>query len=328
MRNNHIICLVLIIGVVLISCNQMKKIQNKNELRFVELNDPNLGKIPSGIIPEIFGPNLISTDKMEHSSAIFLPITGDIYFARKTGVNNTIFYSSLKNGKYTEPQIASFSGRFFDGAPAFSANGDRLYFGSRRPLQDTSSTQKDFDIWVVEKIAEGWSKPKNIGFPVNTDAMEISQCLTSDGTLYFSSNCPGGKGQFDIYMSKFVNGKFTEPENLGDNINSEYFETSPCVAPDGSFILFDSFGRKEGKGIYISQKDEKGNWSKAIFLGPEINVTGTERFTNFSPDGKYLFFNSMRVIEGNDSTQYGNGLGDIYWIDAKVIEELNPEPLG
>lgn len=316
---------ILIIGILLISCDQNNKTQSNNESNFFELKGSYLGMKPPGDVPEIFAPGLISTKEMEHSSVIISPENGDIYFTRKTGKNNTIFYTTLEKDKYVQPQIASFSGKFFDGAPALSADGSRLFFGSRRPLQNTSDSQKDFDIWVVEKTTDGWGTPTNLGAPVNTDALEIGQCLAPDSTLYFSSNREGGKGEFDIYMSKFIDGKYTVPENLGDAINTEHHETSPCISPDGNFLLFDAIGRDEGKGIYISYKKENGDWDKAIFLGPEINKTGTERFTNFSPDGKFLFFNSMRKIEGNDSTQHGNGLGDIYWVDAKVIEELKPK---
>lgn len=312
---------ILIIGIMLISCIQ------KSEPKFYELNDSYLGQKQPGMIPEIFVPGLISTKEMEHSSVIISPENGDIYFVRKIGETNTIFYSTFENDKYTQPQIVSFSGKYFDGAPAFSADGKRLFFGSRRPLHDTILEQKDFDIWMVDKTSDGWGIPVNLGAPVNTDALEIGQCIASDGSLYFSSNREGGKGKFDIYMSRFVNGEYIEPENLGDAINTEHHESSPCISPNGNFLLFDVYGREEGNGIYISYKKENGEWGDAFFLGSEINETGTERFSNFSPDGKFLFFNSMRKIEGNDSTQYGNGLGDIYWVNTKIIDNLKPEEL-
>lgn len=116
--------------------------------------------------------------------------------------------------------------------------------------------QKDFDIWMVDKTSDGWGPPKNLGAPVNTDALEIGQCLAPDGSLYFSSNREGGRGKFDIYISQFIDGKYIEPENLGDGINTEHHETSPCISPDGNFLLFDAYGREEGKGIYISYKKQ------------------------------------------------------------------------
>ena len=96
----------------------------------------------------------------------------------------------------------------------------------------------------------------------------------------------------------------------------------------------------EGQTWVIDLEDD-GSWTDAINMGPEINSTGMDYCPSLSPDGKYLFFSSYRPImirdkgERYDSDELlnmyrgpGNGLGDIYWVDAKVIEELREEILG
>ena len=71
-----------------------------------------------------------------------------------------IVVSTLENGAWTTPEIASFSGRFNDIDPAISPDGRRLFFASNRPTDGGTAPKKDFDLWVVEKTASGWSEPK------------------------------------------------------------------------------------------------------------------------------------------------------------------------
>jgi len=109
------------------------------------------------------------------------------------------------------------------------------------------------------------------------------------------------------------------------------------ISPDESMLIFTS-ERPEGLGsgdLYISFKDEEGNWSKAKNVGDKINTSGSEYCSMISPDGKYLFFTSA-VREGRRildqpftyedfkrcQKNAKNGLSDIYWVDAEVIETL------
>ncbi len=62
--------------------------------------------------------------------------------------------------------------------------------------------------------------------------------------------------------------------------------------------------------LYISFKDQTGRWTKLINMGNSINTEQAEANATFSPDGKYLFF-----TRGDD----------IYWVSAKIIEELRPK---
>ena len=91
--------------------------------------------------------------------------------------------------------------------------------------------------------------------------------------------------------------------------------------PDESNLIFD--GEREGgfgdSDLYISFRQEDGSWGTAINLGDAINTEAWEAAATVTPDGKYLFFN--RNI-GSDS--YENV--DIFWVDAKVIEDLRPKP--
>ena len=165
--------------------------------------------------------------------------------------------------------------------------------------------------------------------------------MAANGTLYFSSARQGGKGSLDIYRSRLVDGKYTEPENLGDGVNTPGPETDPFIAPDESYLLFASQGRPDGllgggavyaRGdLYISYQVD-GHWTPAKSLGPDINSVFEESNPFVSPDSKYLYFTSERNFTSVPMRRRlnfreleeklhgpGNGLGDIYRVEAAGI---------
>lgn len=287
--------------------------------------------------PDIFSENIISTDADEFGSA-FTADGNTIYFGKKSPSTLgssviVICYSQFKNGQWETPQVAPFSGRYRDFNPSISPDGSKLFFISDRPGDDEK--KHGGDIWFVEKTKDGWSEPKNIGAPVNTDGWELGCSVTSDGTLYFTSTRDGKSA--DLYRSRLIDGKYREPENLGEAINSPLDELDPFVAPDESYILFACTGRDDALAadagavypradLYISfQRD--GKWTPPKNLGAPINSGAEESNPFVSRDGKTLFFTSERNFVTiplpkplkyseleNHLHSAANGLGDIYQV--------------
>src|SRR4029079_6027576 len=114
-------------------------------------------------------------------------------------------------------------------------DGSKLYFISNRPVP--SKAKPGLDIWVMERSSTGWSEPKNLGAPINSPGNEWYPTVADNGTIYFGSDREGGKGRTDIYRAKLVDGKYTEAENLGEAINTQFNEFEPLVAPDESLLL-------------------------------------------------------------------------------------------
>ena len=117
------------------------------------------------------------------------------------------------------------------------------------------------------------------------------------GPCIFGSDRAGGKGRTDIYRSRLVDGKYTEPENLGDAINTQFEEFEPYISPDQKYLIFmtqrpDGLG---GSDLYISYQ-HNGAWTKATNLGDKINSSGSEYSPIVSPDGKYFFWSSTRSL--------------------------------
>lgn len=296
-----------LIGLVfLISVFSWNWAQNE---RFPVLKGEYLGQKPPGTTPEIFAPGIVSTPQGEFNAA-FSPDGKEFYFSvNEPSGRETMKFMMRQNNQWTPPRPAPFVSRQNDCDPFFSPDGRRLYFISTRPKKNRTDS-RDWDIWYVERTVADWSEPINIGPPVNSDVDEYYVSLTKDGTIYFASNRAGGLGSFDIYRSRFVDGQYAKPENLGAAINTKYLEHDPFIAPDESYILFTSVDRPGGFGrgdLYISSRRNDGTWSEAKNLGKDFNTSGYDFCPIVSPDGKYFFFTKR---------------GDIYWVRIEAILKL------
>jgi WD40-like Beta Propeller Repeat len=292
--------------------------------------------------PELFAPGIISTPDDELNAA-FTPDQNTVYFSRSLPNNRmgVIMVSHSARGRWSAPEIASFSGRYSDYDPFVTTDGAHLFFISNRPRPGATATapQRTFDIWVVDKNATGWSEPRTFGPPINTDGQEFYPTVAADGTLYFSSNRPGGKGAGDIYRSRVVDGQYVEPENLGDSVNTASHEGDPYIAPDESYLVFASYGRPDDLGrasagfgdLYIS-RSVAGAWTKARHLDAPINSAAWDYCPIVSPDGRFFYFSSYRgfadtlpIAPANahalatDVHGIRNGLGNVYRVPVSVL---------
>jgi Tol biopolymer transport system component len=284
--------------------------------------------------PTMFAPGVISTGDYESHPA-FTPDGKTIYFLKDSPdfVFWTIFTSTYRDGQWSTPTLAPFSGHYKDADPFITRDGKHFFFISDRPVPGKS--HHDLDIWTMDAQGAGWSEPRHLDAPIASDGQEWYPTVADDGTLYFGSNRPGGKGLTDLYRAKFVGGKYAEPENLGDAINTARDEYEPSIAPDQSFLIFMADNR-EGRGdsdIFISWNCG-GQWTKSVPLADGgINSAGSEYSPKFSPDGRYFFWTSTRATtqkigEKSFTTQTyldrlhapGNGLGDIYQIDRDALK--------
>jgi hypothetical protein len=292
--------------------------------------------------PTLFGEGVISTTGNE-TGAAFTPDGRSVYYAVGTAnwSFSAIVVSHFKDGHWGTPEMASFSGQYRDQFPVISPDGSRLFFASARPVNGQPKTNTD--IWVVVKTPSGWSEPQNLGAPVNTVSEETSPFVTRDGTLYFTSNRPGGKGRTDLYRSRLIDGKYTEPENLGPEINGALDEWMGCVTADGNTLIY---SRRRGPQIDLCfSRKRDGVWQSASDLGAPINTPADEGSPAISPDGKYLFFTSSRRpqpppaeprttritradMEAEFKKQEGNvlnGLGNLYQLDMTTVTSAMDE---
>jgi hypothetical protein len=297
------------------------------------------GQEPPGMTAELFGEGILSTGMYE-LNAVFFPGGKEVIFSVTTGpMQWALVMAKEEGGRWAEPEVAPFSGRFGGVDPCVSFDGRTVYFCSNRPRSGSGGAEEDYDIWAVTRVDSGWSEPVNLGQPVNTETHEFYPALTRDGILYFQSRREGGLGGADIYRAVPENGRFARVEHLPEPVNSRAFEGDAFIAPDESYIIVSTV-RVENIGqsdLYISFKEEDGSWTPMQNLGPEINSPAGENCQVLSPCGRYLFFTSRRyrgLSEGVPGSYEAvrkrwadpqNGGGDAYWIDARFLERFRPE---
>ncbi len=305
---------------------------------FPLLQGPYLGQDPPGVEPMMFAPGVVSTNTREWSTA-FTPDGLELFFGVYTEGSAYILHMQHVKGRWTEPEVASFSGKHTDLDLTMSPSGNRLYFTSDRPADATAPELENQDIWYVDRTPGGWGDPVRFPEPINSDSRELYPSESKDGFLYFFSFRPGGFGRSDVYSAAIQNGEFGEPVNLGPAVNTESSEGDPCISPEGDYIVFSS-RRDEGFGsgdLYVSFKRADASWTKAQNLGAAVNTEHLEFCPSVSRDGKYLFFTSNRpkateIPSYQDAVRERLGIVpsssrpdiDIYWMDARYLDKFRP----
>jgi len=319
---NNFCSIILIIGVAifLISCDT--QVKESKDSDFPILKGAYLGQKPPTMIPEIFAPGIISTGFSERIAA-FTPDGKELYYVLAGAPHSVILYTKEVDGKWTKPKVAPFSGNK-SAEFNISPDGNKIVFIYKPHGPDDL-------VWMVERDGEIWGEPYTLPPYINGYST-----LAENGNVYFNSLNEDNRS-WDLYVSVVVNGEYSTPLNLGNNINNELHEADPFIAPDESYLIY---ARRDPKGfggadIFISFRNKDGNWTKSINMGKNINSDSDEYCPTVSPDGKYFFFLSFRKthmdyseipLTINEKVQIlnspGNGNGDIYWVSSQIIQDL------
>lgn len=323
-----------IIIVLFIATTCTKEIP-ENQRKYSGLRGAYLGQAEPDTSAQIFASGIVSTGLNERDAA-FSPDGNEFYFSIWQSSKGTIVSMKQVNGKWTNPKVVSFSGIYNDLEPFITNDGQKLFFASNRPTEGTEPI--DYNIWVAERANDnGWSQPTILDSAINSKADEFYPTLTENGDLYFTSSNKKALGSEDIFVSKFVTGKYQEYENLGDSVNSPRDEFNSFIANDGSYLIYGTTGFGNGFGggdLWVSFKKDDGSWSRPKNLGDKINSNKLDYCPSITKDGKFMFFTSTKVGEReyDKKTSYeqlvkdynnpNNGAGDIYWVSAEVIQKL------
>ena len=175
-----------------------------------------------------------------------------------------------------------------EGIDTFSQDGKTVYFtGTDRP-----GGLGKADIYVCRRANSDWSKPQNPGAPLNSPDNDANASLSVDGRkLFFVSDRPGGMGGYDIWISELgPEGKWGEPVNPGENVNTDGWEGNVFIAPDGDTLYFSSNGHGGFGGTDVFKSIyREGVWSKAENLGDTINTTGNETYFTLPGSGDLAY---------------------------------------
>ena len=272
----------------------------------VEFKPVNLGPNVNTERPEYF-PSLTADDQT-------LLFTRDVIDANAVGAGHQedIWFSQKNGGQWnlSNPISNSVNSIYNEGAPTFSADGKYVIFvgcefGERGDFEygEGRTGKGSCDLFASEKEGSNWSKPFNMGAPINTGNWESQPSFSSDGkTLYFIRGKVRYKqrrnpGEQDIYMTQIQDdGTWSLPKKLSDKINTPGREESVQIHPDGQTLYFSSDGHP-GMGsldIYLSRLDEAGEWGKPENMGYPINTFKEENSTLVSSSGEFAYFASNR----------------------------------
>jgi outer membrane protein OmpA-like peptidoglycan-associated protein len=170
-----------------------------------------------------------------------------------------------------------------------------------------------------------FTKAEIVEGSINRQALKGAATVSNDGEwLIFAGDFfDKGYGSYDLYISYNTPDGWSEPENLGDRINTPYWESAPSISPDSRTLYFSSDrpGGYGGRDLYFSTRLPNGKWSNAINTGPTINTVGNELYPYIHADNQTLYFTSDGLP--------GYGKTDLFISRKTALDEWStPENLG
>lgn len=181
-------------------------------------------------------------------------------------VNNPVIFQPMEMGD----SINTLDDEYL---PAISADGNTFIF--TKSFRVNGARTEDFYL-SNRNDSLVYKKALPLGPPINTDQNEGAQCISPDGNTIYYTACSrsDGHGGCDLYVSYKLNGRWSEPQNMGPSINSESWESQPSISSDGRRLFFasDREGGYGGKDIWVSYKNYNGTWTEPKNLGEEINT--------------------------------------------------------
>jgi WD40-like Beta Propeller Repeat len=285
--------------------------------------------------PELIGEGVVSSEVDEFGGGV-TPDGKTLIFCRSAAPHYLYVMgeSHLVEGKWSKPEMLPFSGQYRDTDPVIAPDGGSILFASDRPVDGRDLHR--WSIWRASRSGDGkWDQPTLVPGAVNSEGSQVFASVAENGNTYFASSRK--TGDYDVFRSKLVNGKYLEAEDLGANVNGPGIDTfEALVAPDESYLLMGSFGRAGGYGssdLWVSFPEGLG-WSKPINLGPKINGKARDYSPRVSADRKWLYFTSEKgFLDGQleqpftfeefrvGMSRVENGLGNVYRVPLQPVLE-------
>lgn len=298
---------VLLLIVFINACKTEKS--NGKDIGSLTVGNLYLGQEPPGLIPEIFGPGIVSINGRYEHGISFSPDLEELYFgANYEDQDPSIYFSKLEGEKWTYPKKANFTKGKKAGEmhPFVNPSGTMIHFAAHDPftLPHHKSSVKS---WYVERSENSWSDAKQLDSPVNDDLVFYSN-EAKNGDLFYTN-----VSKRKMYYAPKKNDKYYEVHELG----IEGFHG--FISPSQDYLVVNARNKEDNQrksDIYVYFKKKNGGWSKAINLGSEVNSNYAETCPSITPDGKYLFFGRY-----NEERELSN----LYWVSTEIIKKLRPK---
>lgn len=270
-----------------------------------------------------FGPAWLGSDKVLFSSSRN-PTFG---IERKAAINDQPFLDLfvadvLPNGDLAAPRLleGAVNTKYHEGPATADAAGDVIWFTRNSYFQGRSqrSRQGISRLGIYRATAQDGTSFGGVEqFLFNNSEVSIGHpSLSTDGQrLYFVSDMPGGSGGTDIYVCRLQDGKWGEPENLGQSINTPHNETFPFIAADG-VLYFSSNGHPGlgGMDVFAARPSGAKSFGAPLNVGAPVNSSRDDIAFIIDPSSTRGYFSSNRPG--------GSGDDDIYsFVMHRPLEE-------
>jgi outer membrane protein OmpA-like peptidoglycan-associated protein len=202
----------------------------------------------------------------------------------------------------------------YNGVAGFSADGSQLFLLGHYGKDGNSATTQG--ISVSRKVDLNWSAPENITIPYFLNrSKDFSGMINDEGNVFvFSAESYGSKGVEDIYVSLKNGSQWSEPINLGAQINTSSQEWSPSLSADGKLLYFSSNGRKGlgGFDVFVAARLDD-SWK--LWSSPQSEAT-------VNSEGRELFYRQFKSMSLFTTTRNSDGYGDI----RAVVDSIYRQP--
>ncbi|MEX6687691.1 OmpA family protein [Danxiaibacter flavus] len=238
----------------------------------------------------------INTPRHEYYPSFTIDDSIFVFTQNGGGIRENFMESRLMDSGYHKAKLieGDINVEPSKGALNISQDGEWLLFAG-----NFARGFGNFDLYISYNTPTGWSEPTNLGPAINTDFWDSSPSLSPDkNTLYFASDRPGGYGGKDLYVSyRQPNGKWSQAENMGPNINTKGDELAPFIHADNQTLYFTSSGLP-GYGsfdIFVTRKGADGKWGVPENIGYPVNTVDNEGSLFIASDGVTGYFAADRA---------------------------------
>ena len=296
----------------------LSKKADKSLQEFPLLESKYLGQKEPGLIPELFAEGIVSTHRGVYGNIVFSPDFKEACWTPNEPGNDHqhggLIISKVKDGRWSPPEEVFFldSKSYSHRSPFYSYDGNRLYFQGYRKTGVRSFDQKE-KFYFVTKTEDGWSEPSLLDTIFNKYSMHWQFSLDRKNNLYFGGKNRNIENSGGIYLSLFIDGKYTEPVLQIPNEQLKEAIFAPAISPDGDYMLFIRILPRGSVSprmfsLYVCFHKEDGSWTSPQDVGELINMGSNQ--PRISHDGKYIFFIAH---------------GGTYWVSSKIIEQFKPK---
>jgi outer membrane protein OmpA-like peptidoglycan-associated protein/tetratricopeptide (TPR) repeat protein len=207
---------------------------------------------------------------------------------------------------------ATVNSKMSEYLPSQTIDGKQLFFTRR-----VDTYNEDFFTSSGSKTGN-WETSSAVKGSLNTPQSEGAMMISQDGEWLVFTGCyrTDSYGGCDLYISYRTPAGWSAAINLGPNVNSDQWESQPCLSPDKQELYFASrrLGGYGGSDLYVCKMQENGTWSAPVNLGPTVNSPSDEQCPFIHADNQTLYFTSSYWPGyGDDDIFFVRKMGDGSW---------------